>query len=86
MNVRLASPFRSYTGGEANVTAEGTTADDVLRDLDRRYPGIRFRIVDEQGRLRQHVNVWADGERVRDLSVSVVGAAELTVMQALSGG
>lgn len=89
MNVRIASPLRSYTGGAAEVTidpAAGATVGDALAELDRRYPGIRFRIVDEQGALRQHVNVWTDGDRVRDLAAPLDGVRELTLMQALSGG
>jgi molybdopterin converting factor small subunit len=86
MKVRIASPMRSYTGGAANVTAAGETVADVLADLDRQFPGLRFRIVDEQGRLREHVNLWLDSERVRELAVPVAGADELVVMQALSGG
>lgn len=86
MKVRLASPLRSYTGGDANVDATGTTVDEALRDLDRQFPGLRFRIVDERGNIRQHVNMWLDGERLRDLDASVVGRAELVIMQALSGG
>jgi molybdopterin converting factor small subunit len=86
MNVRIATPLRSYTGGAATVEADGSTAAEVIADLERQFPGIRFRMVDEQGRLRQHVNVWADGERVRDLDTDVSQTAELTIMQALSGG
>lgn len=86
MKVRIATPLRSYTGGRAVVDANGTTAAEVMADLDRQFPGIAFRMVDEQGRLRQHVNVWADGDRVRELDVPVDGVAELTIMQALSGG
>ena len=86
MRVRIPSPLRSYTGDAANVTAEGATVDDVLHDLDRRYPGLRFRVVDEQGNLRDHMTVWLDGERCRDLSARVDGLDELVLMQALSGG
>lgn len=86
MNVRVPSPLRSYTGGAANVTAGGTTVDEVLDDLDRQYPGFRFRVVDEQGSLRDHMTVWLDGERCRDLSASIAGLDEVVFMQALSGG
>jgi hypothetical protein len=58
----------------------------VLADLDRRFPGIRFRMVDEQGRLRQHMKIWVGPEPVRDLATPVPAAAEVTIMQALSGG
>ena len=86
MRVRIPTPLRSYTGGEANVTAAGTTVADVLADLDRQFPGIRFRVVDEQDRLREHMTVWLDRERCRDLSASLDGLDELVLMQALSGG
>ncbi len=86
MRVRIPTPLRSYTGGEANVTAEGATVADVLADLDRQFPGLRFRVVDEQGRLREHMTVWLDGERCRDLGASLAGLDEVVLMQALSGG
>lgn len=86
MKVRIPSPLRSYTGGEANVVVLGSTVADLLEDLDRRYPGLRFRVVDEQGQLREHMTVWLDGERCRDLDASVEGLDEVVLMQALSGG
>lgn len=86
MRVRIPTPLRSYTAGDANVTAQGATVAEVLTDLDRRYPGIRFRVVDEQDRLREHMTVWLDGERCRDLTAPVEHLDELVLMQALSGG
>ena len=86
MKVRIPSPLRSYTGGAANVTAEGATVAALIEDLDRRFPGIGFRVVDEQGGLRDHMTVWLDGERCRDLTAPVDGLDEVVLMQALSGG
>ena len=86
MRVRIPTPLRSYTGGEANVTAAGATVAEVLADLDRQFPGIRFRVVDEQDRLREHMTVWLDGERCRDLTAALDGLDEVVLMQALSGG
>jgi sulfur-carrier protein len=86
MRVRIPTPLRSYTGGEANVAADGTTVAEVLADLDRQFPGIRFRVVDEQDRLREHMTVWLDGERCRDLATRLGDLDELVLMQALSGG
>jgi molybdopterin converting factor small subunit len=59
---------------------------DLLDDLDRRFPGIRFRMVDEQGRLRQHMKLWVGQDAVTDLSTPVSETDEVTIMQALSGG
>ncbi len=86
MRVRIPTPLRSYTNQQAWVEAEGATVDELLRDLDRAYPGMRFRVVDEQGRLRKHMKVWVNSDSVRDLSTSVDASDEITIMQALSGG
>jgi sulfur-carrier protein len=86
VRVRIPTPLRAYTAHQADVTGEGTTLDELLHDLDRQFPGLRFRVVDEQGRLRQHMNVFVDGERCRDLATALVGVDEVVVMQALSGG
>ena len=59
---------------------------DVLADLDRQFPGFRFRMVDEQGRLRTHMKVFVGVELCRDLSTSLDGTVEVSIMQALSGG
>ena len=84
--VRIPTPLRSYTGEQKVVAAAGDTLGDVLLDLDRQFPGIRFRVVDEQSCLRKHVNVWLDGERCRDLGAPLDGVDEVVIMQALSGG
>lgn len=86
MKVRIPTPLRSYTGGVANVLADGVTVRDLLDDLDRQFPGICFRVVDEQGRLRQHMRVFVGNEMVRDLTSPVDGVDEVVLMQALSGG
>ncbi len=85
MEVRIPTPLRSYTGA-AVVDATGATVADVLADLDERFPGLRFRVVDEQGRLRRHMKVFVGTESVRDLATEVPAGEGLTLMQALSGG
>jgi molybdopterin converting factor small subunit len=86
VKVRIPDPLRSYTNREKAVEAEGATVGAILDDLDRRYPGIRFRMVDEQGRIRKHMKVFVGDESVRDLATPVTEADEVTIMQALSGG
>jgi sulfur-carrier protein len=86
MQVRIPTPLRSYTDQQKVVEGEGATVSEVLDDLDRRFPGIRFRMVDEQNRLRQHVNVWIGQDPVTDLAAPVAATDEITIMQALSGG
>jgi sulfur-carrier protein len=86
VKVRIPTPLRSYTDQHGVVDADGRTVAEVLEDLDRRYPGIRFRVVDEQGRLRKHMKVFVAEESVRDLTTALEGIDEVVIMQALSGG
>lgn len=85
MRVTIASPLLSYTN-RREVTAAGGTLDEVLRDLDRQFPGIRFRMVDEQGGIRPHMRVFVDSEEVRNLAAALDGSRTLHIVQALSGG
>jgi molybdopterin synthase sulfur carrier subunit len=85
MRVLIPSPLHDYTGA-AEVEAEGATLDELLRDLDRRHPGLRFRIVDEQDRMRPHVRFFVDGDQVFDLGRRLAPGQSVQIVQALSGG
>jgi len=85
MRVIVPTPLRSYTG-RREVEASGPTLAAVLADLDRQYPGIRFRMIDEQDRMRPHVRFFVDGEAVLDLAHPLGSAAEIVIVPALSGG
>jgi sulfur-carrier protein len=86
MKVVVPTQLRSYTAGKSEVTASGATVADVLADLDRQFPGFRFRVIDEQDRVRRHIILFVGGERTDDLSQSVPAGAELHIVGALSGG
>ena len=86
MKVRIPDPLRSYTERQSVVEATGDTVGAVIADLDRRYPGLRFRMVDEQNRIRPHMKVFVNEDAVRDPETRVAQSDELTIMQALSGG
>jgi molybdopterin synthase sulfur carrier subunit len=86
VRVRIPTPLRSYTAQQTTVEAQGATVAELLADLDRQFPGIRFRMVDEQGQLRTHMKVFVNQDATRDLTTSVNGTDEVTIMQALSGG
>lgn len=86
MRVRIPSVLHAYTAGASEATAEGGTLGAVLSDLDRQYPGIKFRIVDEQERLRPHIRVFLDGKLARELDRTVTPASEVMIVGALSGG
>lgn len=86
MKVRVPTPLRSYTDQQTVVDAAGTTVAELLHDLDRQFPGLRFRMVDEQDRLRKHMKIFLDDESVRDLDAPLGSVQEVTIVQALSGG
>ena len=85
MQVTIPSPLLSYTG-RRDVAAAGGTIDEVLRDLDRQFPGIRFRMIDEQDAIRPHMRVFIGAEESRDLFAPLPEGATLHIVQALSGG
>ncbi len=84
--VAIPSQLLSYTGGEREVVAAGKTLGEVLADLDRRFPGLRFRVVDEQDRIREHVRMWVAGRLARGLDAPVGESDEVMLVGALSGG
>lgn len=86
MRVIVPGQLRGYTAGRDEVSAEGTTLGDVLFDLDRQFPGFRFRVIDEQDRVRQHIVLFVGGEREEDLGAVVPTGADLQLVGALSGG
>lgn len=86
MQVLIASPLLSYTGGVAQVEADGATLGDLLAELDRRYPGIRFRMVDEQDQIRRHIRIFVNGAQVKGLEHRLGADDEVAIVQALSGG
>jgi len=81
----IASPLRPYTGAD-EVVLSGATLGALLDDLEARYPGTRFRIVDEQGRIRKHMRFFLNGEPIFDLAQPVKPTDEVAMVQALSGG
>ena len=86
MKVRLSTHLRGYTNHLGEVEAGGPTLDEMLRDLDRRYPGLRFRIIDEQDRIREHIKIYVNGQQVQQLSVALQARDTIHIIGALSGG
>ena len=86
MKVLLPSPLASYAEGRREVEAEGATLAALLVDLDRRHPGIRFRMIDEQDRVRPHIRLFVNRALERDLGRRLAPSDELLIVAALSGG
>lgn len=86
VTVHVPTPLRSYTERQSVVQVEGTTLAEVLSELDRRYPGLRFRIINEQNEIREHIKVFVNQQTVPDLSASLHPGDDVRIITAISGG
>lgn len=87
LSVFIPSQLRSYTAGAAEVQAQGATLADVLADLERQFVGIRFRVIDEQDRVRPFIVLFVGSERQEDLTAPIpAGCRAVHIVGALSGG
>lgn len=86
MKVIIPEPLLSYTKQKTVVQADGSTVAEVLDDLNRRFPGLRFRMIDEQDAIRPHMRIFVNGDQIQSLQASVRPGDEIHVLQALSGG
>jgi len=85
MRVLIPSPLRPYTD-QRMVEAEGATLAELLADLNEKFPGIRFRMIDEQDEMRPHMRFFVNGVQIHDLGLELQPDDEIQIVQALSGG
>lgn len=86
VQVFIPSQLTSYTDGVSRLEAVGDNIERVLDDLDARFPGLKFRVVDEQNRIRRHMRIFRNGDRAPDIRLAVTAADEVLIFGALSGG
>ncbi len=86
MKVHIPSPLLSYTDQRDEVEAAGATVAALLEDLNRQFPGLRFRMIDEQDAIRPHMRIFVNGTRTEGLAVGLAATDEVHILQALSGG
>ena len=86
MTVHIPGALLSYTAQQGDVPVDGATLADALTALDRRYPGIRFRIITEQDRIRPHIRIFVDEEQLQDLAAPLRRTDTVYIVCALSGG
>jgi MoaD family protein len=86
VKVAIPSPLRSYTGQRPEVEAGGASVAELLADLERQFPGIRFRMIDEQDQLRPHMRIFVNRRETRRLDTKLASGDEVHIFQALSGG
>jgi sulfur-carrier protein len=89
IEVRIPTILRQYTGGEKQVKADGTSVGSLVDDLDARFPGLKARLVTDQGLLHRFVNVYVNDEDVRftgALDTGLSDGDEVTILPAVAGG
>ena len=87
--VRIPTPLRRVTNGQDKVSVEGTTLNEIISSLDAEFPGIKERLCEEQGQLRNFVNVYINGEDVRfleGLESATKSGDEISIVPAVAGG
>jgi len=87
--VRIPTILRTYTNGATEVTVEASTLHDAIADLDRQYPGISARVLDDSGALRRFVNVYVNDDDVRfldGLRTPIADGAGISIIPAVAGG
>lgn len=86
VRVRIAPLLHSYTGGEKVIEVDALSVGQAIEALDRRFPGVAFRIIDEQQQIRPHMNIFLGEDKVQDLASAIEDGDELYIVGALSGG
>jgi len=87
--VRIPNPLRKLTNEEDKVSLEGGTLQQIIDALEAKYPGIKERLCEENGELRNFVNVYINGEDSRfldGLSSSINEGDEISIVPAVAGG
>jgi molybdopterin synthase sulfur carrier subunit len=81
--------LRRFTGGEGEVSAEGSSIRQVIDDLERRHAGIRERLLDDKGEIRRFVNIYLNGDDIRfldSLNSKVKDGDDISIVPAIAGG
>jgi len=87
--VRIPTPLRKYTGGKAEVEADGASVREVFQNVEAAHRGVREKVLDESGSIRRFINVFVNGDDVRylqGLDTSVKPGDELSIIPAIAGG
>ena len=89
VTVKVPTPLRKFTAGSESVQASGGTIGELVENLEKKHPGIRERLCDEQGRVRRFVNLYVNGDDIRflqQLETKVKDGDEISIVPAIAGG
>ncbi len=87
--VFVPTPLRRLTGGQNKVTVEASTIRELVEQLESAHPGLKERLLDEQGDIKRFINVFVDGEEIRGLQgdeTPVGPTSEVSIIPAMAGG
>lgn len=87
--VRIPAPFRSLTQQQSEANTAGNTVGEVLANLEKRFPGIGARVLDDQGAVRRYINIFHNDEDIRflqQLATPVTEGDRITIVPAVAGG
>ena len=87
--VRIPSPLRRYTDGQAKVTVAGETVEELINQLDESYPGLKGRICEDNGQIKRYVNIFVNEDEIRTLNGAqslVAESDEVSIVPAMAGG
>ena len=89
VSVRVPTPLRKFTNGIDEVSVDGSTVRSLVENLDQKYPGIKERICDENGKVRRFVNVYVNGDDIRflqNLETALKEGDSISIVPAIAGG
>jgi molybdopterin converting factor small subunit len=89
-NIKIPSPLQSYVEGKTNIFVEATTVQDTIQNLAELYPAIKPHLIDKEGRLRTFINIFVDGENIKELqdgqNSRVNENSQLSILASIAGG
>jgi molybdopterin synthase sulfur carrier subunit len=89
VQVLIPTPLQKFTNNEASVTVDASSVGQLVIALDERYPGIKGRLCDENGKLRRFLNIYVNSEDIRFLdnqTTSLSDGDEVSIVPAVAGG
>ncbi len=87
--VRIPTPLRSLTKGQSELQVPAGTVAGLVDDLERQFPGLRERLVDESGELRRFINIYVNEEDIRFLQskqTALKDGDQVSIVPAIAGG
>jgi len=89
VEVKIPAPLRELTGNLTKVEIEGNTVQDLIENLEKQFPGVKERLCDETGKIRQFINFYVNEKDIRFLeneNTKLKAGDEVSIIPAIAGG